>query len=225
MSKKMNNIDTDDLVFQEEVNEDELYSKKNTSDIIYKEEDNGKSKFLVLLAIILILVSILSAIMGFVFWDKDLKKENGNVAVTKYNLFIIHSNDLYGGSINSFSNYDSLSNAFSYKFVVSNSNPVTLDYSVELVNSNHDKDNVDMTLINYFFKLDCRDIKISAARKYIDLSNIVFANDEELLNIIEIIENIMIMELVSTFSGKYDCSIGKEKLIGKFNIIKNGILK
>lgn len=149
MSKKMNNIDTDDLVFQEEVNEDELYSKKNTSDIIYKEEDNGKSKFLVLLAIILILVSILSAIMGFVFWDKDLKKENGNVAVTKYNLFIIHSNDLYGGSINSFSNYDSLSNAFSYKFVVSNSNPVTLDYSVELVNSNHDKDNVDMTLINY----------------------------------------------------------------------------
>ena len=52
MSKKMNNIDTDDLVFQEEVNEDELYSKKNTSDIIYKEEDNGKSKFLVLLAII-----------------------------------------------------------------------------------------------------------------------------------------------------------------------------
>ena len=149
MSKKMNNIDTDDLVFQEEVNEDELYSKKNTSDIIYKEEDNGKSKFLVLLAIILILVSILSAIMGFVFWDKDLKKENDNVAVTKYNLFIIHSNDLYGGSINSFSNYDSLSNAFSYKFVVSNSNPVTLDYSVELVNSNHDKDNVDMTLINY----------------------------------------------------------------------------
>ena len=97
----------------------------------------------------MILVSILSAIMGFVFWDKDLKKENGNVAVTKYNLFIIHSNDLYGVSINSFSNYDSLSNAFSYKFVVSNSNPVTLDYSVELVNSNHDKDNVDMTLINY----------------------------------------------------------------------------
>ena len=85
--------------------------------------------------------------------------------------------------------------------------------------------NVDMTLINYFFKLDCRDIKISAARKYIDLSNIVFANDEELLNIIEIIENIMIMELISTLSGKYDCSVGKEKLIGKFNIIKNGILK
>ena len=50
-------------------------------------------------------------------------------------------------------------------------------------------------------------------------------SDEELLNILETIENIMITELISTLSGKYDCSVGKEKLIGKFNIIKNGILK
>ena len=83
---------------------------------------------------------------------------------------------------------------------------------------------VDVTLLNYFFKLDCREVKISSARKYTDLSNIVFSK-EELLNILETIENIMITELISTLSGKYDCSVGKEKLIGKFNIIKNGILK
>ena len=44
---------------------------------------------------------------------------------------------------------------------------------------------VDVTLLNYFFKLDCREVKISSARKYTDLSNIVFANDEEILNILE----------------------------------------
>ena len=35
----------------------------------------------------------------------------------------------------------------------------------------------------------------------------------------------MITELIAVLLGKHNCSIGKAKLIGKFNIIKNGVLK
>ena len=82
---------------------------------------------------------------------------------------------------------------------------------------------VDMNLINYFFRLDCREIKLNVAKKYTDLSKIVFTDDEELLNIL--VENTMITELIAVLLGKHNCSIGKAKLIGKFNIIKNGVLK
>ena len=54
---------------------------------------------------------------------------------------------------------------------------------------------VDVTLLNYFFKLDCREVKISSARKYTDLSNIVFANDEELLNILKDKDDIFIVKV------------------------------
>ena len=84
---------------------------------------------------------------------------------------------------------------------------------------------VDMNLINYFFRLDCREIKLNVAKKYTDLSKIVFTDDEELLNILEVVENTMITELIAVLLGKHNCSIGKAKLIGKFNIIKNGVLK
>ncbi|MCQ2969503.1 MAG: TetR/AcrR family transcriptional regulator, partial [Clostridium sp.] len=70
---------------------------------------------------------------------------------------------------------------------------------------------VDLNLLNYFFKLDCSDIKIRCAKEYTDLSKISFKNDEELLNILEIIENIIISEMIAVFSGKYDFSIGKNK--------------
>lgn len=35
----------------------------------------------------------------------------------------------------------------------------------------------------------------------------------------------MITELIAVLLGKHNCSIGKAKLIGKFNIIKNEVLK
>lgn len=144
------NVPTEDLIFQEEVKDDELYCKKNVSDIIYN--DSGvrirRTRFLIMLAIILILISIISALIGFVYLDKDLK-ENNNTIVTKYDLFVAHSNSFYGGNIDSFSNYSSLDKAYSYKFTVSNNNPVSLKYSVEFVNPNYGNDGVDMTLINY----------------------------------------------------------------------------
>lgn len=149
--KNDSTVDIDDLVFQEEVNDDELYSKKDVSDIIY--EDDGvrkrRTRFLIILAIILIILSILSAVMGFIFLDKDLKERDKEVIVKKYDLFVTHSNSFYGGKIRSFANYSSSNKAYSYDFTVGNNNPVSLGYSIELVNPDYGNDGVDMSLINY----------------------------------------------------------------------------
>ena len=60
---------TSDMTFQEEVPENELHSKLGTSDIIYV--DNGvrirRTRFLIVLAIILILLSVISAFFGFAY--------------------------------------------------------------------------------------------------------------------------------------------------------------
>lgn len=152
MTKKNDfNVSTEDLIFEEEVGEEELYSKKNVSDIIYNDLDVRKrrTKFLIFLAISLIIISIISALMGFIFLDKDLKEKKVNSIITKYDLFVTHSNSSYGGSISSFSDYRSLNNAYLYKFDVTNNNSITLNYLVEFINPNYGNDGVDMTLINY----------------------------------------------------------------------------
>ena len=57
-----------DLIFEEEVGEEELRSKKNVSDIIYNDLDVRKrrTKFLIFLAISLIIISI----MIYLFMEK-----------------------------------------------------------------------------------------------------------------------------------------------------------
>lgn len=152
MTKKNDfDIETNDLIFKEEVKDEELYSKKDVTDIIYNNSEvrRKRTMFLIILAVILIIISIISAIMGFVYLDNDLKQKNSNVVVSKYDLFVAHSNRSYGGEIASFSDYRKLDDAYSYKFTISNDNPIVLKYSVELINSNYGNDNVDMTLINY----------------------------------------------------------------------------
>ena len=127
MTKKNDfNVSTEDLIFEEEVGEEELHSKKNVSDIIYNDLDVRKrrTKFLIFLAISLIIISIISALMGFIFLDKDLKEKKVNPIITKYDLFVTHSNSSYGGSISSFSDYRSLNNAYLYKFDVTNNNSI-----------------------------------------------------------------------------------------------------
>lgn len=139
---------TSDMTFQEEVPENELHSKLGTSDIIYV--DNGvrirRTRFLMVLAIILILLSVISAFFGFAYLDKDANNNAG--IVTNYDLFVTHSNSDYGGSIKSFTKYNSLDNAFAYDFSVSNNNPVSLKYSVDIENTNFNAVN-DISLINY----------------------------------------------------------------------------
>ena len=152
MTKKNDfNVSTEDLIFEEEVGEEELHSKKNVSDIIYNDFSvkRRRTNFLIVLAVILIIISIISALMGFIYLDKDLKEKYNNPVTTKYDLFVSHSNGSYGGSISSFSDYRSLNSAYMYKFTVSNNNSVNLGYLVEFINPNYGNDGVDMVLINY----------------------------------------------------------------------------
>lgn len=152
MTKKNDfNVATEDLIFEEEVKEDELYSKKNVSDIIYDDFSVKRRRinFLIVLAVVLIIISIISALVGFIYLDKGVKEKYNNPVTTKYDLFVSHSNSSYGGSISSFADYRSLNNAYLYKFTVSNNNPITLNYLVEFINPNFGNDGVDMELINY----------------------------------------------------------------------------
>lgn len=141
-------VETSDMIFQEEVPDNELHSKLGTSDIIYV--DNGararRTRLLIVIAIILILLSVISAFFGFAYLSKD--SSNKSNIVTKYDLFVVHSNSDYGGNIKSFAKYSNLSNAYAYDFSVSNSNPVMLKYLVDIENTNYNSVN-DISLINY----------------------------------------------------------------------------
>lgn len=151
MKKKSDfNVSVDDMMFQEEVKDEELHSKLGTSDIIY---ENGSARrrrtgFLIFLSVLLILLSIFSIFFGFAYLDKDLS-DKGNVTTVKYDLFVVHSNSDYGGVISSFDKYNSMEKAYSYDFSVSNKNPVSLNYSVSLFALDFGNNNIDMTKINY----------------------------------------------------------------------------
>lgn len=154
MDQKKNDekIGTNELLFDEEVKDDELHSKLGVDDHIYIESERsitGRITFLIVLSIILILISLMSAIFGFVFKDSEYGKRDIGVNVTEYNLYVTHSNNTYGGEINSFANHNSLDKAYSYSFYVSNDNPANLNYSVDLTNLKYDSNNIDMSLIRY----------------------------------------------------------------------------
>ena len=97
--------------------------------------------------------------MGFVYMDKELKAEQNNTKVQKYDLFVTHSSGSYGGTIDSFSKYRNEKTAFSYEFSVSNNNPISLKYSIALNNSTFGSDDVDMSKINYKLYKDEQVIK------------------------------------------------------------------
>lgn len=151
MNQKKNDFEFESFVYDEEVSEDELYSKIDVDDRIYdKEKNTNVVKWLVGLAVVLMIVSLVSALFGFLkLSDENNEGSGAETIVTKYNLFVEHSNSLYGGKLESFENYSSLDKSFVYDFNVSNNNPVVLDYSIDFVNPNFGDDNVDMSLINY----------------------------------------------------------------------------
>ncbi len=154
-------VSTDDLMFKEEVPEGDLYSKVNVDDRIFEDKAVRKKRttYLIVLAIILIICSILCAIFGFIYLDKQLKDRINNPVVEKYDLFVGHSNSTYGGEISSFAKYNSENSAFSYNFYVSNNNPVDLDYSILLANLDYDNSKIDMTLIQYSLLKDNEVVK------------------------------------------------------------------
>lgn len=142
----------EESIFIEEVPESVLYNKKNQNDLIYIEDNNYKkrAKFLILLAIILIIIALLLSFFGLMYLNKErLAKENdsNNINIIRYDIFVSHSNNSYGGNIKSFANYNSKEKAFSYSFKVSNDNPVNIDYKVEVLDNNFGNSNLN--LISY----------------------------------------------------------------------------
>ena len=149
---KNDEIKREETVFVEEVPESELYDKKNQSDIIYVEDDTykKKAKILITIAIILIIIAVLSSLLGFLYLNQERKaneESSSSTNITRYDIFISHSNSNYGGNIKSFLNYNNKDKAFSYSFKVSNENPVNIDYKVELIDNNFG--NTSLNLISY----------------------------------------------------------------------------
>ena len=154
MNQMNNNDDFEkgEVLFEEEVTDSELHSKVNTDDHIYVDNSNsikGRITFLIILSVILMLISIASAIFGFVFKDGFNSDRKIGVDVTEYNLFVTHSNSVYGGEIKSFSDHNSLEKAFTYSFYVTNNNPSNINYVVDLANLKFDESKIDMSLIKY----------------------------------------------------------------------------
>ena len=149
---KNDEIKREETVFVEEVPESELYDKKNQSDIIYVEDNTykKKAKILITIAIILIIIAVLSSLLGFLYLNQERKaneESSSSTNITRYDIFISHSNSNYGGNIKSFLNYNNKDKAFSYSFKVSNENPVNIDYKVELIDNNFG--NTSLSLISY----------------------------------------------------------------------------
>lgn len=151
MRQMKNSIPSSNLMFEEEVSENEVYDKKNQSDIIYVSSNKNKVKFLIVLAIILIIISIFSALLGFIYLDKDRSNivDDGKAVINHYDLFISHSNQYYGGNLISFAEHRSEESAYSYSFNVSNQNDLDIKYKIVLVNALYTSDDIDMKDINY----------------------------------------------------------------------------
>ena len=139
---------TEELIFKEEVADEELHSKLGVDDHIYVRKFFG-APFLIGLAIFLILTSLLAAILGLIVFDKELTGRPIGVFHDEYKLTVVHSNKNYGGTVKSFSNYNNSGSSFNYVFHVENKNAVNLKYSVELENPNFGSDNIDQTKISY----------------------------------------------------------------------------
>jgi len=142
----------EDFMFDEEIPEIELYDKKNQNDVVYVQSSEYKVRIriLIVLAVILIILAVISALFGFIYLDKDIKNQEGaDTSITRYDIFVSHSNSSYGGNIKSFKNYDSSTNAFSYSLKVSNENPVDIDYKVEVIDNNYDGNENVLNLISY----------------------------------------------------------------------------
>lgn len=131
--------------YVEEVNENQLYDKKDRTDIIYSKSylSTTRNVVLIIFMVLLLLISLFSLIFGFVYFNKHI--DNGDT----YTLFVVHSNDEYGGKQISFDEYNSFKNSYSYDFSVKNSNEVKLNYKIQIENTNFSSNNADYSKINY----------------------------------------------------------------------------
>ena len=148
--RKKNSISSSDLMFEEEVSDQEVYDKSGHYDVIYKSS-NSKVKFLIVLAIILIIISIFSALLGFIYLDRDRENivNNGEMVINHYDLFVSHSNQYFGGNLISFDEHRDVEHPYSYTLDVSNQNNIDIKYRIVLVTEGYSTDEIDMSEINY----------------------------------------------------------------------------
>lgn len=187
MKGKNNNISSSDLLFEEEVSEKEIINNfSKGSSVIY--EYKSKNYFLMMLFIVLILISLFSSLFAFLYMGRDRNNiiNNGEIVVNRYSLYVVHSNQYFGGKDISFKEYNSLENAYHYSVNITNKNDIDIDYNVVLDNSFSENDNVDMSKIN--FSLYNSNVLINSGvlenKDKINLSNIrVKSNDIDQLNL------------------------------------------
>ncbi len=145
--KKKNDVGQDKkYTFKEEVPEEALHSKIDVDDHIYVSKKKIYGAPVVGFLLVILFISLLFAL---IFGIVSLNSGNSTPNVTKYSLVVAHSNDLYGGKIASFSEYNSPEKAYLYQFTVKNSNNIDINYYIKLMNNKYDFENNDMTLIKY----------------------------------------------------------------------------
>lgn len=144
-----NNNEKKELIFNEEVPDDELHSKLGVDDHIYVTNRRGifGGPLLIFLALFLAFSALFALMYGLVSLSGDSNRKIG-VNVDEYHLKVIHSNYSYGGTINSFSKYNSSTKYFNYSFSVDNNNSINLDYSVNL-EIKEKSNNLDLEKVNY----------------------------------------------------------------------------
>ncbi len=143
--------DVKDLMFEEEVPETSLVSKKHQNDIIYVNTGLGKFNRIVLYVLLFLILgfSVLSLLFNFFGSHHRFIGKEG--ADKDYVLNVIQSNNYYGASEIDFSKHNSYKKAYTYNFRLKNSNSRNLDYSINLVNPNFNLDSVNMKNISYKF--------------------------------------------------------------------------
>lgn len=147
--KNENDVENKELLFKEEVPDEELHSKLGVDDHIYVSNRRGiyGGPFLTFLALFLACSALFALMYGLISLSANPDRIIG-VNVEEYRLKVIHSNNSYGGSINSFSKYNSSSKYYTYNFSIDNNNSIDLNYSVNL-EIKEKSDNLDVEKINY----------------------------------------------------------------------------
>ncbi len=119
-----------------------------TAAYIKEKREYQKKRKAIIMIIIIIFIALLLLSLGLFFGFFNKKIADGGGTSSVYDLFVVHSKTDYGAKIDSFAQYTTENNAFSYTFYVENQNETAINYSVYLMDYSSNK-NINKTNINY----------------------------------------------------------------------------